>query len=164
MTRANTRRARERKSTGIGWSLLLSVPLLALVVAPAIAAPKADPWPFWAANDPAGQAHVDHTPWGRLLREYVETNHPSGINRVRYASVTPDDRKSLDAYLLHLQQVEVTRLSLSSIYDWFQPDFGGSEESVVRHLRKYADPGLAGKLKGFKGKISYEYDWRINEP
>lgn len=35
---------------------------------------------------------------------------------------------------------------------------------VVRHLRKYADPGLAEKLKGFKGKISYEYDWRINEP
>jgi hypothetical protein len=27
-----------------------------------------------------------------------------------------------------------------------------------------ADPGLAEKLKGFKGKISYEYDWRINEP
>jgi len=24
--------------------------------------------------------------------------------------------------------------------------------------------GLAEKLKGFKGKISYEYDWRINEP
>lgn len=275
--------------TGIGLPLFLSATLLALVVAPTAAAPKAEPWPFWAANDPAGQVRVDHTPWDRFLKTYVVANHPSGINRVRYAAVTPEDRKRLDAYVLRLQRVEVTKLNrseqkaywinlynaltvkvvldhypvrsirdidispglfsrgpwgakllsiqgqqvslndiehrilrplwkdnrvhyavncaslgcpnlqpeaytpentetllekgaweyvnhpkgvrfsgdrlyLSSIFDWFQSDFGGSEESVARHLRKYAEPGLAEKLKGFKGKIAYEYDWRINQP
>lgn len=273
----------------IAWSLLLSVQFLALVAAPVSAAPRAEPWSFWAANDPGSQVRVDHGPWGRFLRKYVVTNHPSGINRVRYASVMPEDRKSLDAYVQQLQQEEVTRLNrseqkaywinlynaltvkvvldhypvksirdinispgmfsrgpwgakllsiqgqkvslddiehrilrplwkdnrvhyavncaslgcpnlqpeaytsenteallekgareyvnhprgvrregerlqLSSIYDWFQSDFGGSEESVVRHLQKYAEPALAGKLAGFRGKLSYEYDWRINEP
>lgn len=40
----------------------------------------------------------------------------------------------------------------------------GSEEGVLRHLERYATPDLAGRLKGFHGKISYDYDWRINEP
>jgi len=273
----------------IGWSLLLSVQLLSLGVAPAAAAPKAEPWSFWAANDPGNRTSIDHGPWDRFLRKYVVANHPSGINRVRYASVTPEDRKSLDAYVQQLQQEEVTRLNrseqkaywinlynaqtvkvvldhypvksirdidispgifsdgpwgakllaiqgqkvslddiehrilrplwkdnrvhyavncaslgcpnlqpeaytpensetllekgareyvnhprgvslagdrlhLSGIYDWFQADFRGSEASVVRHLQTYADPELTEKLKGFQGKLSYEYDWRINEP
>jgi hypothetical protein len=49
------------------------------------------------------------------------------------------------------------RLYLSSIYDWFQADFGGSEEGVLRHLQQYAGPDLAGRLKEFNGKISYDY-------
>ena len=99
--------------TGIGLPLFLSAMIFGMGVVPAAAAPKAEPWPFWTANDPAGQVHVDHAPWDRFLKKYVVTNHPSGVNRVRYASVTPDDRKSLDAYVLHLQRVEVTRLDRS---------------------------------------------------
>ncbi len=279
----------ERMSARIGWSFFLSVMLIALGVAPAAAAPKAEPWRFWAANDPGSRRSIDHAPWDRFLKKYVVTNHPSGINRVRYASVTPDDRKSLDAYVQQLQRVEVTRLNrseqkaywinlynaltvkvlldhypvksirnikistgvfssgpwgaklltiqgqsvslndiehrilrplwkdnrvhyavncasigcpslqpeaytpenmetllekgareyvndprgvrlagdrlyLSSIYDWFQADFGGSEEAVLLHLEKNAGPDVAGRLKGYHGKISYDYDWRINEP
>lgn len=289
MTRATGRGTRVRMPTGIGWSLLLSVMLIALGVAPAAAAPKAEPWSFWGANDPAGKVRVDHAPWDRFLKKYVVTNHPSGINRVRYGSVTTEDRKVLDAYIQHLQRVEVTRLNrpeqkaywinlynaltvkvvldhypvksirdinispgvfsggpwgaklgmiqgqkaslddiehrilrplwkdnrvhyavncaslgcpnlqpeaytpeneeallekgareytrhsrgarleggrlhVSSIYDWFQADFGGSEEGVLRHLQQYAGPDVVGRLKEFHGKISYEYDWRINGP
>jgi hypothetical protein len=269
--------------------LVLSLAALALGVVPASAAPAADPWPFFAANDPASHVRVDHGPWDRFLKEYVVADHPSGINRVRYASVTPDDRKELDGYLRDLQGVEVTRLSrdeqkaywinlynaltiaivlehypvesireidispgifrrgpwrakrltiqgqtvslddiehrilrpfwkdsrvhyavncaslgcpnlqpeaytaeaseallekgareyvnhprgarlagdrlhLSSIYDWFEADFGGSREAVIRHLRKYAGDDLGGPLKGFRGEISHDYDWRLNEP
>jgi len=54
-------------------------------------------------------------------------------------------------------------LILSSIYDWFQPDFGGSEDGVIKHLLRYADSPLADRLKQFKDGISYEYDWRLNE-
>jgi len=275
--------------TAIRYGLLIAALLLFRSAGPAVAAPAAEPWSFWAANDPAGVVRVDHAPWDAFLKKHVVTNHPSGVNRVRYASVGPEDRKILDGYILQLQQVEVARLNrpeqkaywinlynaqtakvvldhypvksirdinispglfrtgpwgakslliqgqkaslddiehrilrplwkdnrvhyavncasigcpnlqpeaytaenteallekgareyvnhprgarlvgdrldLSSIYDWFRADFGGSDAAVLLHLQLYADPDVAGRLKGFHGKISYDYDWRINEP
>ena len=58
---------------------------------------------------------------------------------------------------------EGKKLVLSSIYDWFQEDFGGSDQGVLRHLRRYAAPDLAGKLESFSGRIDYRYDWSLNE-
>lgn len=278
---------RERMAN-MGLSLFLSLAVLTLGFVPASAAPEADPWPFFAANNPASDIRVDHGPWDRFLKKVVVTDHPSGINRVRYASVTPDDRKTLDDYLRGLQKVEVTRLAraeqksywinlynaltvsivlehypiksirdinispgifsrgpwgakrltiqgqevslddiehrilrpfwednrvhyavncaslgcpnlqpeaytaentdlllekgareyvnhprgarragnrlfLSSIYDWFRGDFGGTRDGVIRHLQRYAGAELGDGLKGFRGKISYDYDWRLNE-
>ena len=272
-----------------GLVILLSLHFLVLDVVTSAAGPSSDPWPFWKGNDPASEIRVDHDPWDRFLAKYLVMNHPSGINRVRYASVTQEDRKELAEYIRHLQQITVTRLSrdaqkaywiniynaltvsvvldrypvksirsinispgiftrgpwgaklltiqgkevslddiehrilrplwrdnrvhyavncaslgcpnlqpeaftarnteallekgareyvnhprgasvaggrlrLSGIYKWFQADFGGSEESVVRHLEKYAMPGLAKKLMNFDGQVSYDYDWRINGP
>ena len=269
--------------------LLLSIGVSPSGVVPASAAPATDPWPFFADNDPDSNVRIDHGPWDRILKEYVVTDHPSGINRFRYASVTPEDRKELDSYLRDLQRVEVTRLArdeqkaywinlynaltiavvlehypvksireidispgwfsrgpwrakrltiqglkvslddiehrilrpfwkdsrvhyavncaslgcpdlqpeaytaevteallekgareyvnhprgarldgdrlyLSSIYDWFEADFGGSRETLIRHLQRYAEGGLGARLKGFPGTISYDYDWRLNEP
>ncbi len=126
MIRASRDGTARNLPAGIGMSLVLSLQLLALCVVPAAAAPKAEPWSYWAANDPAGMVRVDH-----------------GARGVR---------------------MEGDRFYLSSIYDWFQADFGGSEEGVLRHLRRYAAPDVVGRLKGFPGKTAYEYDWRINEP
>jgi hypothetical protein len=56
------------------------------------------------------------------------------------------------------------RLVLSSIYDWFQVDFGGTEKGVLQHLSRYADSAFAERLKRFEGDIDYEYDWGLNEP
>ncbi len=288
-----TRRGRHRKGpslrTGWGMALLKGLLIVAVAASAAPAAPEADPWTIWAAHDPKGEVRVDHAEWDRFLGEYLVTEHPSGIHRVRYGSVTPDDRKALGDYLRALEGTEVSglgreeqkaywinlynaltvmvvldrypvgsirdidispglfrrgpwgaklltiqgrkvslddiehrilrplwkdsrihyavncaslgcpnlqpeaytrantesllekgarefvnhprgvrlegnRLRLSSIYRWFRADFGGSEESVLRHLRKHAEPGLSEKLTGFRGKISYDYDWRINEP
>lgn len=271
---------------GLSW-MLLSLCFLAPGAAPASAAPTAEPWPLWAENNPASTSRVDHGAWDRFLKKYVVTDHPSGVNRVRYASVTPADAQALDAYLRRLRGMEVGRLNrdeqkaywinlynaltvkvvlerypvksirdidispgffsdgpwgarlltvqgrnlslddiehrilrplwndnrvhyavncasvgcpnlqaeaytaenmealldkgareyvnhsrgarlesgrlrLSSIYKWFQADFGGSEEAVIRHLREYAGADLGILLKGFRGKISYDYDWRLN--
>jgi len=273
----------------VGLLLILAGQILVSTAISAIAAPKNVPWSFWMSNDPESQIRVDHGEWDRFLKKYVSSNHPSGINRVVYASVTPEDRKNLVAYLQQLQKIKPIRLSraeqkaywinlynaltvktildhypvtsirdinispgifsvgpwgakrlsiqghevslddiehrilrplwkdervhyavncaslgcpnlqpeaftaenmetllekgareyvnhprgvdlagdrlrLSSIYDWFREDFGGSEESVGSHLREYANPELAEKLKGFRGKITYRYDWRVNEP
>ncbi len=57
-----------------------------------------------------------------------------------------------------------SRLVLSSLYDWYEEDFGGSEQGVIRHLRRYAAPELDRKLAAFSGRVGYEYNWSLNEP
>ena len=258
-----------------------------VVAAAAFAAPKPDLWPRWEAHDPASTVRVDHRPWEELLAKYLVTGHPSGVNRVRYAQVTAEDKAALDRYVASLEatpvsslgrpeqlaywinfynaltvkvildhypvksirdiksgwfnpgpwdlklvtvegeqltlndmehrilrpifrdnrvhyavncasigcpnlqpeaftaentarllkagarehvnhprgaRVEGGRLIASSIYDWFQVDFGGSEAGVLEHLRAYAEGPLAEALRGFRGTISYQYDWSLNEP
>ena len=55
-------------------------------------------------------------------------------------------------------------LLVSSIFDWYQEDFGGSEKTVVQHLLKYAAPDLAASLENFEGSLDYDYDWTLNAP
>ena len=268
--------------------LLQLAVLLVLPASGALAAPTADLWPRWEAHDPASSRRVDHTAWDRFLQAYLDTVHPSGVHRMRYAAVTPTDRRELERYLARLEgtlvssldrdeqraywinlynaltvkvvldhypvssirrinispgwltrgpweaklvRVEGTaltlndiehrilrpiwrdprihyavncasvgcpnlqpvaftadnaerlltdgarayvnhprgvcldggRLVLSSIYRWFQEDFGGSEAGVIEHLRLYAEPPLAAQLLEFRGRARYEYDWSLNE-
>lgn len=58
--------------------------------------------------------------------------------------------------------VEGGRLVVSSVYDWYQEDFGGSDEGVIGHLRQYANPELRGALEGVSRIASHRYDWRLN--
>ena len=51
-------------------------------------------------------------------------------------------------------------LVLSSIYDWYADDFGGSESKVLEHISQY---NRAGYLKNWQGDIDYRYDWDLNE-
>lgn len=60
-------------------------------------------------------------------------------------------------------RLEGRRLVLSSIYEWFQVDFGGSEEAVLAHIGQYARPPLAEAIRDYRGRISYDYDWSLNE-
>jgi len=72
--------------------------------------------------------------------------------------------KSAREYINHQRGVQFKgeRLHGSSIFQWYKSDFGGSTDSLVQHLLRYAKPGLAQQLKGYRGKISYSYDWSIN--
>jgi len=54
-------------------------------------------------------------------------------------------------------------LYVSSIYDWFRVDFGGSERGVIEHLMRYAQEPLAAELRDFRGKVRDSYDWSLNE-
>lgn len=252
------------------------------------AAPRPDIWSRWERHDPSSTVVVDHTPWRQFLGKYLVTGHPGGVNRVRYGTVEPGDKKHLEEYLNALQTVGVSGLNrreqmaywinlynaltvkvildhypvksirdvdispglfsngpwdaklvkvegeevslndmehrilrpiwkdnrvhyavncaslgcpnlqpepftsadlesaldrvaaeyvnhprgarmeggtliLSSIYDWFQVDFGGAEEGVIQHLRKYARDPLADALTNHRGGITYAYDWSLNE-
>ena len=57
---------------------------------------------------------------------------------------------------------EGERLTVSSIFDWYQDDFGGNEAGVIAHLRSYARPPLAAKLAAVDEVYDYDYDWRLN--
>ena len=272
-----------------GVFIILTVLALSLLAANNLgAAPKADLWPRWNRHDAASTVKVDHSAWDRFLNRYLVTDHPSGINRIRYGDVTAGDRRLLDSYIERLQgtpvsplnrdeqmaywinlynaatirvvldhypvssitkinlssglfsrgpweakllevegeaislndiehrilrpiwkdprvhyavncasmgcpnlqnraytaanlevlldrgareyvnhprgvSVEGKKLVLSSIYDWFQEDFDGSEEGVLRHLRRHAAPELATELDNYSGRIGYAYDWSLNE-
>jgi hypothetical protein len=68
-------------------------------------------------------------------------------------------------YINHPRGMKVAgdKAILSSIYDWFQVDFGGNEEGVRQHLLKYAGPERTAYLKTGKVRFSYDYDWTLNE-
>jgi len=74
-------------------------------------APAADLWPRWQIHDPDSTVIVDHTVWGLLLKRYVVADHPSGINRFKYSSVSSGDRQALKAYLQKMQAVAVSALN-----------------------------------------------------
>ena len=54
-------------------------------------------------------------------------------------------------------------LRVSSIYSWFQEDFGGDDAGVIAHLKKFALPSLAQRLDRAKRIDGYDYDWKLND-
>ncbi len=53
-------------------------------------------------------------------------------------------------------------LEVSSIYVWFQEDFGGDEAGVIAHLQHHAEAGLREKLAGVRVINGHDYDWALN--
>lgn len=86
--------------------------------------------------EPFTAATVDHQ-LTEAARAYI--NHPRG------ASLRDDE------------------LIVSSIDEWFQADFGGSEAGVLNHLRRYAEPALKRRLAGREGYDDHRYDWALND-
>ena len=270
------------------WLFLTVMALALLVAQTAGAAPKADLWPRWEKNDPANKQKVDHSAWDAFLKKYIVAPHPSGINRVNYATVAPEDRTALANYVKSLESVAVSgysraeqiaywinlynaktveliltrfpvksirdinispglfssgpwgaklmtvegeklalddiehrilrpiwkdnrihyavncaslgcpnlqpaaftaentesllergareyvnhrrgvslqsgKLKVSSLYVWFQEDFGGSAEGLMEHWAKYAGKTLADALLSYSGGLEHDYDWRLND-
>lgn len=55
------------------------------------------------------------------------------------------------------------KLIVSSIYEWFQVDFGDSESGVLKHLAKYATGDKQAKLKARDGYNKAAYSWDLND-
>ncbi|MEO0961722.1 MAG: DUF547 domain-containing protein [Pseudomonadota bacterium] len=55
-------------------------------------------------------------------------------------------------------------IQVSSIYDWFFEDFGGTEDTLMAHLIQYAEPQLASQLQAIGTLHDSDYDWRLNAP
>ncbi len=69
-------------------------------------------------------------------------------------------------YLAHPRGVHFDgdTLVLSSIFDWYSDDFAPDEAGVLRYLSAQVPPSLGQRLRSFKGKLRYEYDWALNKP
>lgn len=91
--------------------------------------------PNLAAKAYTGQNYKELLDQG--AREYV--NHPRGA------------------------QFKDGELVVSSIYNWYQVDFGDSQSGVIEHLKQYAQPKLTAKLSDFQGRMDDQYDWELNE-
>jgi hypothetical protein len=81
------------------------------------------------------------------------------------ATLDADLDAAARAYVNNSRGVSVTDrgLVLSSIYDWFAADFGGSKQAVIDHFLKYADTGLAKQIRANPKIRSYDYDWSLND-
>lgn len=59
-------------------------------------------------------------------------------------------------------RVEGGKLRVSSIYHWYESDFGGDDAGVIAHLRRYAETPLIQALEGLSRIDSHGYDWSLN--
>jgi len=87
---------------------LISIVLssLAVFASTATAGLARQSWPMWNKSDESNLAIIDHSTFDRFLKNYVVTNHPSGINRFRYGDVSPRDSKRLDAYIVQMSSID----------------------------------------------------------
>jgi len=93
-----------------------------------------------------------------------------GCPNLEQVAFTPENTATLldsgaRAFVNHPRGVRFAdddELVLSTIYDWFDEDFGGNEAGVLAHIKQFANPELRKQLDAFDGDIEYEYDWRLN--
>jgi len=55
------------------------------------------------------------------------------------------------------------KVQASKIFSWFQVDFGGNEQRLLDHLRRYAEPELKAQLARASSIHDYFYDWSLND-
>jgi len=69
------------------------------------------------------------------------------------------------AYINHPRGVrfEGDKLIVSSIYRWFDGDFGGDDKRIISHLSAYAAPALKDRLAKVDRIGGHGYDWSLNE-
>ncbi len=59
-------------------------------------------------------------------------------------------------------RIEAGRLRVSSIFHWYEADFGGTDAGVIAHLARFAAPPLRAGLAPVRTISGHDYDWRLN--
>ncbi|MGE0737398.1 MAG: DUF547 domain-containing protein [Alphaproteobacteria bacterium] len=86
---------------------LATVCLIALPAAAAQAAPKAELWAKWTANNASSTATIPHNAWDAFLKRHVRLD-TDGIARVAYRAIDRADRAQLAAYIAALESVGIS--------------------------------------------------------
>lgn len=108
-----------------------------------------DPRVHYAVNCASiGCPNLKRSPWtADTLDADLDAAAKAFINHRRAASIRKPDGA----------------LFVSSIYNWFKADFGGNDQGVITHLRKYAAPPLAKALAIQTSIAGHDYDWTLND-
>ena len=89
------------------------------------------------------------------------------LSKTVYSAVALNEMLDFAAadYINHPRGVtfEKNKLILSSIYNWYNDDFGTKNDLLV-HLAKYTEGSLKDKLLSWSGSFKYGYDWKLNAP
>lgn len=89
------------------------------------------------------------------------------LGRAAFTGATLDAQlnAAAKAYINHPRGINADggRVKASSIYSWFQADFGGTEGGVLAHAAQYAEPALKMKLNGITKIADFDYDWSLND-
>jgi hypothetical protein len=72
--------------------------------------------------------------------------------------------EQMQVYLHHPRGLRQTKdgFGLSSIFDWYQVDFG-KDEKDLREWLAVRRPDLAPALRDSRNRIDYAYDWQLND-
>lgn len=72
------------------------------------AAPSSDLWPVWQASDESNLEKINHTGWQQTLDGYLQTDHPSGINRFKYKELadSKEDKKIFLEYINYMEGLD----------------------------------------------------------
>ena len=96
----------------------LTLVALFICVTTVYSAPKSDLWPRWQSHNAENSELIDHSAWQIFLDNYLVSNQLNtesstiaGINLVRYAAVSKEDRGLLNNYLKKLESTAVSSFS-----------------------------------------------------
>jgi len=136
------------------------------------------PWKMKVSNVEGKSLSLDDIEHGILRKQWSDPRVHYAVNcasigcpNLGQAALEADTlSEQLDAgaraFVNHPRGVSVLKdgkVRVSTIYKWFEEDFGGSKAGVLAHVRQFADPELVEALKSAR-ITGYDYDWAVNAP
>lgn len=109
--------------------------------------------------------------WNDVRTHYALNNATIGapnLNKQAYQSALLEQQLNSAAsdYINSFRGVQVIegKLIISKLYDWYEEDYGGTKQDVIKHLVQFAREPLLSQLKHVNTIDSYVYNWHLNSP
>lgn len=127
--------------------LILSFLLSCFISCSTLAAPSSDYWAYWDKSNENSYDSIDHSQWDKILHSYVIDNHPSGVNRFKYGSVTRKDKKKLSHYIRSLEKIDPRRYNRreQKAY-WLNLYNAATVELILKHYPIHSVKDIGAKL------------------
>ncbi|MFT4716148.1 MAG: hypothetical protein ACI8YI_001838 [Paracoccaceae bacterium] len=87
--------------------LVLTLTLLPAGILSTWSSSEPKPTKVWLKENPANSTPIDHSAWSGFLQTYITQDH-DGLNRLAYATVSTEDKATLNSYVEMLSKIEIT--------------------------------------------------------